>query len=96
MKKIFYCLLVLLFTSSISFAQDEIDESLDEAAAAPAQSSSNEIWGKNTSKINDNASASKWTPRPPSKVNAPIDGGLLVLLGAGVLYGRKRMSKKVK
>ncbi|MDB5205629.1 MAG: hypothetical protein JWR72_704 [Flavisolibacter sp.] len=87
MKRIFCFALMALFTTNSLVAQEIADDD------ASPQSQSDEIWGKKQKNTNDNSSVLKWRPPPPSTA-APIDGGVLLLLGAGVLYGRKRLTKK--
>ena len=93
-KRLLYLTLVVLLASN-AFAQDETEQS----TAGPSE----EIWKTKKDQKEGNSfdqndlSASKWAPPPRTNVvNTPIDGGILVLLGAGVLYGRKRFVQSKK
>lgn len=90
MKKFLYLLVVVLFVNSNLFAQNPFNDK-------PAPEQSEDIWSKK--QTNSSApQASKIRPRDPSPipVSTPIDGGVVVLLAAGALYGKKRINQNRK
>jgi hypothetical protein len=86
------CVLLLAMTGSLA-AQEETNTESETLQVSP------EIWAPKSKQadapFSDNNPSNAKAPPPPNSnvVNAPIDGGVLVLLGAGVLYGRKRLRK---
>ena len=82
MKTTIFCLLLTAFLVSCQ-SEGSID------------SAKENIWKRNTSGgLNANADNNNNNPATPT--DAPIDGGLSVLLIAGVAYGAKRMHRQKK
>ncbi|RYZ53374.1 MAG: hypothetical protein EOO14_15610 [Chitinophagaceae bacterium] len=88
MQRLIYMLVLLVIFSNAALAQD------NGTPGTFVKEPSNDVWQGDKNGFNENSSNMKRGSLNTTPVNTPIDGGLVVLLSAGVLYGGRQLRKR--